>query len=369
MVRLLLVAALAATSTALAIGRGTDQEPLFTIQLEPGVTQQVTEAEKLALKFQGKSFIDITNRPNLVQSATTDASVKAAAAVSYPSALNQTEAVRGLISKLSRENVQEKLTTLTEFHSRFYNTTWAKDASDWLLSEVQGLLSESKAAGATVKTFEHRWAQNSIIATIPGRLTDKIVVGAHIDSINQEGWEARSPGADDDGSGSITNLEALKALLSDPKIVAGEADNTIEFHWYSGEELGLLGSGEIFDSYAADGVVVMAMLQQDMTGWGNNPMGVITDYVDQGLTAFIRLVSEYTDIGYVDTRCGYACSDHGSATAAGYPAAFVIESDRKIDNRNIHSAKDTLDTINYDHMLEHSKLVLGYVYELAFTAL
>lgn len=69
----------------------------------------------------------------------------------------------------------------------------------------------------------------------------------------------------------MTNLEAMKALLSDPTIAAGEANNTIEFHWYSGEELGLLGSGEIFDSYAADGVVVKAMLQQDMTAWGDNP--------------------------------------------------------------------------------------------------
>ncbi|KAI1479419.1 Zn-dependent exopeptidase [Daldinia eschscholtzii] len=369
MVRLMFVAALAATSAAFTIGRETNQEPLFTIQLEPGVTQRVTEDEKLALKFQGKSFIDITNRRNLIQLTTADESVKAAAAVSYPDALNQTEAVRGLISKLSKENVQEQLTTLTEFHSRFYNTTWAKDASDWFLSEVQGLISESGATGATVKPFEHKWAQNSIIATIPGKSTDKIIVGAHIDSINQEGWEARSPGADDDGSGCVTNFEALKALLSDPKIAAREAENTIEFHWYSGEELGLLGSGEIFDSYASDGVVVKAMLQQDMTGWGDNPMGVITDYVDQDLTAFIRLVSEYTDIGYVDTRCGYACSDHGSATAAGYPAAFVIESDRSIENTNIHSAKDTLETINYDHMLEHSKLVLGYAYELAFATL
>ncbi|KAK6955301.1 hypothetical protein Daesc_002934 [Daldinia eschscholtzii] len=215
MVRLMFVAALAATSAAFTIGRGTDQGPLFTIQLEPGVTQQVTEAEKLALKFvskllnqplkQGKSFIDITNRWNLVQLTTTDESVKAAAAVSYPDALNQTEAVRGLISKLSKENVQDKLTTLTEFHSRFYNTTWAKDASDWFLSEVQGLISESGATGATVKPFEHKWAQNSIIATIPGKSTDKIVVGAHIDSINQEGWEARSPGA-----GRSTALFRLK---------------------------------------------------------------------------------------------------------------------------------------------------------------
>jgi bacterial leucyl aminopeptidase len=35
-------------------------------------------------------------------------------------------------------------------------------------------------------------------------------------------------------------------------------------------------------------------------------------------------------------------------------------------NRAIHSAGDTLDWISYDHMAEHSKMVIGYVYELAF---
>lgn len=95
---------------------------------------------------------------------------------------------------------------------------------------------------------------------------------------------------DDDGSGSITILEALRVLLTDPKIAAGEAEYTLEFHWYAGEEAGLLGSADIFDAYSADGEVVKAMLQQDMTGYGDKPLGVITDRVDQGLTEFVRKV-------------------------------------------------------------------------------
>lgn len=95
---------------------------------------------------------------------------------------------------------------------------------------------------------------------------------------------------DDDGSGSMTTLEAFRVLLSDPAIAAGEGTNTLEFHWYSGEEGGLLGSGDIYDAYSADGEVVKAMLQQDMTGYGDKPMGVITDRVDSALTEFIRKV-------------------------------------------------------------------------------
>ncbi|KAL7920715.1 hypothetical protein ACQKWADRAFT_297744 [Trichoderma austrokoningii] len=56
---------------------------------------------------------------------------------------------------------------------------------------------------------------------------------------------ARSPGADDDGSGSVTTLEALRVIAYSDFT----SKNTIEFHWHSGEEGGLLGSQDIFSSY------------------------------------------------------------------------------------------------------------------------
>ncbi|KAI1381130.1 Zn-dependent exopeptidase [Hypoxylon crocopeplum] len=370
MVRPMLIAALAATSTALSVKRlEATQEELFTIELAPGVTQVVTEEEKWALKEEGKTFIDITNHPNLASSASAKKAAKAPA-VTYPSAMSQASTVEALIAKLSKATVEEKLTTFSEFYNRYYTSSYGKDASDWLLSEVEGLISASGAANASVAPFTHTWTQNSIIATIPGQSTDKVIVGAHLDSVNGRNRSGRAPGADDDGSGSMTTLEAMRVLLTDPKIVAGEGANTLEFQWYSGEEAGLLGSGDIFDSYASSGVVVKAMLQQDMTGYGFNPMGVITDRVDSALTAFIReVITAYTTVGYVDTQCGYGCSDHSSATAAGYPSSFVIEADFDLISPYIHTDGDTLDRVDYDHILEHAKMVLGYAYELVFADL
>ncbi|KAI1770505.1 Zn-dependent exopeptidase [Hypoxylon cercidicola] len=371
MVRLVLAAAaLAVTSTALSIGRReAAEEQLFTIELGPGETQVVTEEEKWALKNEGKTFIDITNHPNLASSASAKNAAKFAA-VSYPTTMAQASTTRSLISKLSKSNLQSTLTTFSEFYNRYYTSSYGKQASDWLFSQVQDRISASGARRATVRQFRHSWTQNSIIATIPGRSTDKIIVGAHLDSVNGRNRSGRSPGADDDGSGSMTILEAFRVLLSDPKIAAGEGANTLEFHWYSGEEAGLLGSADIFDSYSSSGAVVKAMLQQDMTGYGNNPMGVITDRVDSALTAFIRrVITAYTTVGYVNTQCGYGCSDHSSATAAGYPSSFVIEADFDLTSPYIHTDGDTLARINYDHILEHAKMVVGYAYELTFANL
>lgn len=85
-------------------------------------------------------------------------------------------------------------------------------------------------------------------------------------------------------------------LLSSKDVIKGKAENTIEFHWYSAEEGGLLGSQAIFSAYEREGRVVKAMLQQDMTGYVQGTLdqgkeesvGVITDFVDAGLTTFIK---------------------------------------------------------------------------------
>lgn len=99
---------------------------------------------------------------------------------------------------------------------------------------------------------------------------------------------------DDDGSGSITILEAFRVLLTDSRIASGQAANTIEFHWYAGEEAGLLGSSAVFQQYSRQGRDVRAMLNQDMTGYikpgTKEVIGIITDNVDASLTAFLKKV-------------------------------------------------------------------------------
>lgn len=363
------IAALAATTAALSIGRReAPAEELFTLEFAPGETQVVTEEEKWALKNEGKSFIDITNHPRF--SASSAQKFAKVAAVAYPSSMTQTQPVNTLIAQLNKANLENKLTTFSGFYNRYYQSSYGKESSEWLLAQVKSVIDDSIAVNASAAAFTHSWTQSSIIATIPGKSTNKIVVGAHLDSVNGRNRQGRAPGADDDGSGSVTILEAMRVLLSDPKIAAGEGANTLEFHWYSGEEAGLLGSQDIFEKYAADGEVVKAMLQQDMTGYGDQPMGVITDRVDAPLTDFVKkVIDEYATIGYVETQCGYGCSDHSSATAAGYPSSFVIEADMDLTSPYIHTDGDTLDRVSFDHMIEHAKLVVGYAYELTFASL
>ena len=143
---------------------------------------------------------------------------------------------------------------------------YGAQSSAWLFGKVNETVAASGADdyGATVEVFPHPWGQSSVIARIPGRSNRTVVIGAHQDSINLFLPSLlAAPGADDDGSGTVTILEALRVLLHSDDVVRGRAANTIEFHWYSAEEGGLLGSQAIFSAYEKSGRDVKAMLQQE----------------------------------------------------------------------------------------------------------
>ncbi|PWY64082.1 aminopeptidase [Aspergillus heteromorphus CBS 117.55] len=346
----------------------------FLIELAPYQTRWVTEEEKWALKLDGVNFIDITEERNTGFYPT----LHAGSYVHYPSTIEHAKEVAPLLQGLVKENMEQNLEKFTSFHTRYYRSSTGVESAGWLYDRVLDVIEKTGAAdhGATVEKFAHSWGQFSIIARIPGQTNKTIVLGAHQDSINLFLPSIlAAPGADDDGSGTVTILEALRGLLQSDAIVQGQAPNTIEFHWYSAEEGGMLGSQAIFSKYKKDRRDVKAMLQQDMTGYTQGALdagrpeaiGIMIDYVDQGLTQFLKDVTNtYCGISYIETRCGYACSDHTSASKYGYPAAMATESEMENTNKKIHTTDDRIKYLSFDHMLEHAKLALGFAYELAF---
>lgn len=246
--------------------------------------------------------MDITEHPRL--GAQAEKSIKLQKAIAYPEKPVHQEDIEPLITKLSKSNMHKNLEKFTAFHTRYYKSKWGVESAAWLKSRIEDMIREAGAEknGVNVREFPHAWGQPSLIATIPGRTNHTVIIGAHQDSINLFLPSVLSaPGADDDGSGTVTILEAFRVFLSSSNIT-GSANqqplNTVEFHWYSAEEGGLLGSQAIFSSYEMEGREVKAMLQQDMTGYIHKTVaagepesvGVITDFVDKGLTEFIKEV-------------------------------------------------------------------------------
>jgi len=346
-----------------------DLNALRLVQMEGESPVWMTELEKINAKARGLKFFDITETQELGFSA--HSRLKSKTSFPTPSA---TEIVRPILKTLSIKGPQENLKKFSSFRTRYYRSNTGKQSQEWLLSKIREITkkhaSDSLQELITAREFPHSWGQSSIVLRINGSSqTDDsvVVIGAHLDSTNM--WPfLPAPGADDDGSGSVTILESYRALIAtDFRPV-----RTVEFHWYSAEEGGLLGSQAIAKDYEKRSVNVLAMSQFDMTAWvkrgTDEEVGIITDFTDEELTDFNKaLVDLYLDIPYVETKCGYACSDHASWGKAGYPSSFTIESSFENSNKNIHSTNDRIDIsdeFSFTHMLEFSKLAVAFAVEL-----
>ncbi|KAH8834094.1 peptidase [Flagelloscypha sp. PMI_526] len=328
----------------------------------------ISEMDKIQYKAMGLKFFDITDSQELGSLRHLKTQIKP----SYHEP-NATEKVVPVLKELNKENMEENLRKFSSYRTRYYRSDTGRQSQQWLISRISEITkkyaSDRLQSQITIKEFPHSWAQNSIVLSINGSESsdEVVVIGAHQDSTNM--WPfLPAPGADDDGSGTVTILEAYRALISSDF----QPLKTVEFHWYSAEEGGLLGSQAVAKDYEARGVNVIAMSQFDMTAWvkkgTKEVVGIINDFVDPSLTEFnIKLVEKYLDIPPAQTKCGYACSDHASWSKAGYPSIFTIESTFEDSNQNIHSTNDRIDIsteFSFDHMLEFAKLAVAFGVEL-----
>jgi leucyl aminopeptidase len=315
--------------------------------------------EHLSLLKSGKHFMDRT-----YQEPSTERSSNIAPVTNFPTKVSYKTQVESIHKGLDTTRSKAFLTKLSGFFSRYYETSTARDAALYTKDYIKNIIGSK--TGVTVEEFSHQWAQPSLIVRFNGTsLANEIVVlGAHIDSINQKDpTKGRSPGADDDGSGVALLTEVIASLVQSnfkPK-------RTLEFQFFSGEEAGLLGSQQIAQKYKKDKKNVYAMLQQDMVGYRTatkNQLRVVNDaYVNQGLTKFVKLlITSYSNNPVGEYRCGYGCSDHASYTEQSYPSACLFEAEF---SPVYHSANDTIDYVDWDYFKEQAKVSVGFAVELA----
>ena len=312
----------------------------------------------------GTRFVDLTEEDGTIYAM--------ASPVEFPTTVRFHNKTLDIIESISKSAMTQFLTKFTSFKTRYFRSTTGVQSAEWLFGELTALAKESNRSDVSLKVskFEHSWGQFSIIASLEpteGISNDIAIVSAHQDSVN--GWNpfwGASPGADDDGSGTVTIFEALRCLLAAEEFVP---TRTIQWHFYSAEEGGLLGSQKVAQSYISKlKIPVFGVFHIDMTGYakpGTNPVvALATDFTSKPLTEFVSLVvAAYSDIDLAYTECGYACSDHASWTKHGVPAAFAFEGPFEDHSPYIHTTDDTVDHIDFDHVAEFVKSVIGFVIE------
>jgi leucyl aminopeptidase len=274
--------------------------------------------------------------------------------------------VNPLLNEVDSTNIYELIGGLSSYTTRYYTSTTGVQAVQWWASQYR-----SYAGGRSyiqVEEYQHSWAQRSVIARIIGSTypDEYVILGGHIDSTSSG---STAPGADDDASGSATVMEVFRVIVDSGL----RPERSIEFHAYSAEEVGLLGSQDIANYYASIDVNVVAMMQFDMTGYvragTTRTIGVVTDFTTPAVTNFIRAcATEYLRgrVGFTNTQCGYACSDHASWYRAGYSDGFVFESIFSNSNPYIHSPNDLLNRLDVEHAADFARLGVAFAVEVSY---
>ena len=273
-------------------------------------------------------------------------------------------AVNALLKQVNPQNMWNNLTTLTNMENRNASTDHGKEAANWIAAQMTTLAKNTGHNDVSVYFVETSgYKQPSVVAKIGASNDPGIVIGAHLDTIAF--GSSKQPGADDDGTGTITVLETAKVLLSSGM----HFKKPIYFIWYAAEEVGLVGSKAVVTDFKKKNIPVDAVMQFDLTGYAYNnesTMWLMTDYVDNDLTNYLEtLINTYVKRPVKRSQCGYACSDHANWYKSGFTASLPAEAAYENTNPNIHKIVDTMDKLSLTHMTDYAKLAVAFAVELA----
>ena len=122
----------------------------------------------------------------------------------------------------------------------------------------------------TVSIETTRATVNNVLAYLPGKTDEYVIIGAHYDHLGRGNFDSLAPsqigqihpGADDNASGTAGVLELARLLAPQQ----GQLRRGILFMSFAGEELGLLGSAEWVKEPTRPLDKAVAMLNMDMIG-------------------------------------------------------------------------------------------------------
>jgi leucyl aminopeptidase len=276
--------------------------------------------------------------------------------------------IQSALPALDAARMSETVKTLSSNKNRYYRSSHGVAAANWIADQFRTI--GAGRSDVSVELFKHSFEQPSVIATIEGKGPHKneiVVIGGHEDSINQSAFGSRempAPGADDNASGVASVLEVYRVLVQ----TGFKNDRTLMFMTYAGEEVGLLGSQDIANRFRQQKKAVVAVMQLDMTAFpgAGNRVVFMTDFVSADLTRFSqKLMDTYVKTPWATDRCGYACSDHASWTKAGYPSVMPFEATMSTDNKDIHTTRDLISKLDFNHASSFLRLGLSFMAELS----
>ena len=191
----------------------------------------------------------------------------------------------------------------------------------WLQVKRENFDSLSTTLQVDVKNkFYYNYESQNICGFVQGKVDTFIVFTCHYDHVGEVGKEAVFPGANDNGSGTVTVLDLAKHYAS----LKGKPHYSIAFLFFSAEEVGLLGS----KYYALNPTInlkkIKFLINLDMIGSGEKGIAIVNAKENNKATELIKSINEknkYFD--HIKIRGNAQNSDHYYFSQVGVPAIFI----------------------------------------------
>jgi len=250
-------------------------------------------------------------------------------------------------TKVSGQKAMAHVQALVALGDRRPGSEGHRKAQEYILAELRKAQVEIEEVNFDAETPRGRLAMKNIIAKIPGRSQDILVVGGHYDTLWRDGFV----GANDGGSSTALLLELARALRRQAPL-----EKNVWVTFFDGEEAveswserdGVYGSRWQSLLWRQQGILrrVRAVIVVDMIGdrgltirREQNSTPWLTDLVwqaarDKGYAAY-----------FLDEETA-AYDDHSAFLALGVPAVDLIDFDYGPQNRYWHTNQDTLDKVS-----------------------
>eukprot|EP01080_Neovahlkampfia_damariscottae_P009909 gene9909-2231_t len=315
----------------------------------------VTSDEKVEKEFMKRTDITFADVTQLTPSEEPK--------VQFPEKPTQQKVIKKIIKDVKKKSLTAYLNKVSSFPHRMSRRTGSEASIKWLVEHTTELIKDLPEERKKLFSFHQvpirGYVAPSFYIEMKGSKTPDVstIIGAHADDVGHP-----QAGADDNASGTITILEAFKAI-SKSKFVPKK---TLIFMFYTAEESGLIGSRQIAQDFKSKGRKVYAVLQHDMVGY-NKPGAQLESYIvdrqtNSALTVFLtKLIKEYSGIPFRNYGRSYG-SDHISWTSAGYASACWKE---YYFSPQYHRANDKPEHINIDLVKEFTKVAVAFGVELS----
>ncbi len=207
---------------------------------------------------------------------------------------------------------------------------------------------------------------SNVLAYLPGKTDEYVIVGAHYDHLGRGDSNSMAPsqigqihpGADDNASGTAGVLEVARLLAP----LKGQLQRGILFASFAGEELGLLGSADWVREPTLPLEKAVAMVNTDMIGRIKGDK-VYVGGTGTGSTfkALLDEAQSKSNFKFEVSPGGYFSSDHTSFVTKRIPVLFFFSG----LHSDYHKPSDTWEKIDSNAAARLVDVVSGISMELA----